>query len=247
MKTQTTQVRSIRKRSGQPVGFTLIEVLISITIIIALAVVVVMITSRIKDKANQANAMSSLRQVSSFNVAYSTENNGDINTMRWVGDPKEGGGGSWVSNSFWGRLQPYFFPDIAEKNQPKLKNEINLRLDQLFGTTDADKMAGTFLSGAKIYHDGSGLAVPFAFNQNLHTWGRFIKVSSVSDPSMVIYATYGFGFFNKQDGDSYEPIPKTNSVPNNNIYYLDSRKAMATFLDGRVELVSPPIPDRNLE
>jgi prepilin-type N-terminal cleavage/methylation domain-containing protein len=245
MKTNKTQLDSIQRSGKRHHGFTLVEVLVVITIIVALAALVVVVTRNIKNKAFQANAMSSLRQVAAYNVAYANENNGDINTLRWVGDPKEGGGGSWVKNSYWGRLQPYLFPDIAATSQPQLKTEINRHLDQLLLSTDADKMAGTVIRGTRIYHDGSGLPVPFAFNKNLHQWGQFMKTGNFGNQSLVLYATYGFGFFDEKDGEAYAPMPRDGSMPGTNIYYMDDRKALASFLDGHVEAVSPPIPDRN--
>ena len=247
MKITTTQTSFLPQDPARNRGFTLIELLVSITIIIVLAAVVFVVTGRIKAKAQQTNAMTSLRQVAAFNMAYSTENNGDINTMRWGGDPKEGGGNKWVSNTFWGRLQPYLFPDLTETNQKNLSTAIELRLDQLFNTPDSDTMAGTVISGARIYHDTSGLPVPIAFNNNLHKWGTFLKVSSFGDPSLVLYATYGFGFFTEAHGQAYAPMPKDNSMPVNKIYYLDNRQAIAAFLDGRVDMISPPIPDRNFK
>lgn len=232
------------RRAG---GFTLVELLVVIVIIAILATIAIVATRSIRQKAMQANAMSSLRQVAAFNTVYSTENNGDINTMRWGGDPKEGGGSVWVSNTFWGRLQPYLFPDVASNNQARLQKELSARLDQLFNSSDVDTMAGTFIKGAKVYHDTSGLAVPLGFNSNLHQWGKFLKVTSFSNPSQVIYSTYGFGFFNEEDGQTYAPVPTDQSMPKNNIYYFDNKTVAAAFLDGHMEIISPPIPDRRFK
>lgn len=228
-------------------GFTLMEVLVVITIVVVLAGLILMIVSNVRKKAHQANALSSLRQVAAVSTAYSIENNGDINTLRWVGDPKEGGGNSWVRNSFWGRLQPYLFPEVSITDQRKLKEELERRLDNLFNTPDSNTMANTMLQGARIYHDGSGLPVPIGFNSNLHKWGQFLKVSSFSDPGSVIYAAYGYGFFNEEDGKSYVPIPKDKTIPKNNIFYQDDRRALASFLDGHIEQIGTPIPKRRFE
>lgn len=247
MKRKPNRIRTSPVGPSFRKGFTLIELLISITIILVLAALTMVVTGKLRASAYRANAMSSLRQVAAMNVAYSTENLGDINTMRYVGDPKEGGGGAWVKNSFWGRLQPYLFPDVSETNQNRLKKELNARLDQLFSTPDADTMVNTVLNGSRIYHDGSGLPVPYAFNKNLNKWGEFLKVSSFSDPSQVLYAVYGFGLFDEADGKAYVERPTDNSKPENNIYYLDDRKAIAAFLDGHIESVTAPIPDRRFK
>lgn len=232
-------------------GFTLVELLVVITIIAVMAALIVAVTRKIRSRAYQANAMSSLRQVAAFSAAYSAENNGDINTMRYVGSAKEGVP-NWVKNTFWGRLQPYLFPELTSSDA-MLRKEIKLRLDGLFKTnTDAGNnadpngtpMPGTVLSGSRPYRDGTGLAIPFAFNDNLAPWSQFAKVSSFGDPSQILYAVYGFGHFNESHGAKYAERPTNNTKPSNNIYYLDDRKALAAFLDGHVESVSAPIPPR---
>jgi prepilin-type N-terminal cleavage/methylation domain-containing protein len=233
-----------RRRSG----FTLVELLVVITIIAVLAAVALFATRGIRKKAMQANAISSLRQIAACSASYSMENNGDINTMRWGGDPKEGGPGIWLSNTFWGRLQPYIFGDIAANNQKMLGSEINRCLDGLFNSPDADSMAGTFISNARIYHDTSGLPVPIAFNTNLHKWGSFLKTSSFDDPSRILYSTYGSGFFSEADGKSYVPVPTDKSMAlKSKIYYFDDRTVAASFLDGHMEMLTPPIPARRFK
>ena len=227
-------------------GFTLIEVLVVITIILVLATAIFMVTRSIKSKAYQANALNSLRQVAAFNVAYYTENNGDINTLRYPGAAKEGKP-NWVSDTFWGRLQPYMFPDISTSNQKTLNGELSLRLDQLFSTSDSGKMVNTVISGSKVYHDGSGLPVPFAFNTSLYEYTKFRKVSEFSDPSQILYFTYGFAMCDEADGRNADPRPLDGSKPTNNIYYMEDKAALATFLDGHVESLKAPIPDRRFK
>lgn len=247
MKTHPNRIGTPQRKLNRGRGFTLVELLITITIIIVLAALVFTVSRKMKDMAAKANALSSLRQVSAFNVAYSTENNGDINTLRYGGDPKEGGGAVWVQNTFWGRLQPYLFPDAQTTNQSQLLKNINQRLDGLFNTPDADKMVNTVISGARIYHDTSGLPVPFGFNVNLAPWGKFVKMTSIGDPSQIIWAVYGFGMFTEAHGKKYVPKPTDGTSGKSNIYFMDDHKALAAFLDGHVEPVEPPIPARKLQ
>lgn len=252
MKNHRNPIGILRSTRNRCQGFSLVELLVVITIIVVLAGLTMSITQRIRAKARQANAMSSLRQVAAFNAAYSAENNGDINTLRDPTSPKEGNnlkgiGDAWVKNTFWGRLQPLLFPDISVNNQKKLGSDLNSRLDVFFNSPDADKMLNTVISGARIYHDGSGLPVPFAFNKNLYDWREYVKISSVSDPSQVIYMVYGFYFFDQADGAAYVERPKTQISPTNNIYYLDDKSVLAAFIDGHIESVSAPISERRFK
>ena len=229
-------------------GFTLVELLVSITIIIVLAALVFTVTGRIRTSAKQANAVTSLRQIGIAQAAYSSENNGFINTLRdtgEVGSGFEGGGNAWVSNTFWGRMQPYLFAGIETNNQQALSREIKSSLHGLFNTSDLKTMAGTPFSGISAYGDLSGISVPLAFNAKLKPAWRQppLRVSSVGDPSRVLYCTYGRYFIDHTHGSTYLPLPQ----PGDNrraIYFLPNRKAIACFLDGHVELISPPIPER---
>lgn len=247
MKIQPTRIATPSSIPNRHRGFTLVELLVVITIIGVLAALTMAVTQNLRGKAYLANSMSSMRQVAAMNVAYYTENNGDINTLRFGGDPKEGGGSVWVKNTYWGRLQPYLFPDVTTNNQGQLKKELDTRLDGLFNTKDAGKMVNTALAGSRIYHDTSGLPVPFAFNSVLAPWGKFVKASSVQDPTQLLYFTYGFGMFNKTDGQAYEPMPPAGSPVGSNIYFLKDKKALGVFLDGHVESLSPQIPDRYID
>lgn len=232
-----------RRRSG----FTLIELLIVIAIIAVLATLIFGISRRMSDKAQRVNAISALRQVGTANVAYTTENFGNINTMRYGGDPKEGGGGKWVTNSFWGRCSPYLFSGVQATNDNQLKTELDGRLDQFFSSTNANKMTKTIMAGTPVYHDSSGLPVPFSFNAKMFPWGRFMKASSFSDSGRVLWATYGFGAFNETHGQTYVPLPPAGSPPSARIYYFANKKAIGAFLDGHVEELSPPISKQRFE
>ena len=229
-------------------GFTLVEVLVSITIIIVLAGLVFVVTGKIRAKAQEAKAMASLRQIGIANVAYYTDNNGSINVIRdpgeW-GSGHEGPGSIFASNSFVGRMQPYLFTGIDAKNEKALKVGIESAFSDLFGTVDISSMAGTPFSGVPVYKDGSGIANPISVNINLRPdWRQApLKVSSFGDPSGILYLTFGRYYFDLAQGSTYTPMP----LPGDRrraIYYLPNRQAIVCFLDSHVEMMSPPMPER---
>jgi prepilin-type processing-associated H-X9-DG protein len=238
MKTNPHVNRS-RQPSRAP-AFTLIEILVTIAIIMVLAVLGVIVAKSAMEKTQQTKSISAMRAVASANMQYATDNNSQINTLKWEGDPEEGR--PFVGNSFWGRLTPYLFDHITTNNQGQMKSEIKQSLNQLFSTSNCDKMTGTWLAGSKIYHDSSGLPVPFAFNDELYTWNEWVRTNQVPNLAEIMYITYGFGIFNEADGKSFTPRPTDGSKPENNIYYLENGKAAVAFLDGHVEMLSPPIP-----
>lgn len=113
------------------------------------------------------------------------------------------------------------------------------------------KMTGTPFAGVKVYQDRSTLPVPFAFNKYLYEWpsktqgtdGWKRQMEVYSLPS-TIYASYGTYMFDEVDAQTYEPMPNAGQKATNNIYYLPSKKAIAGFLDGRVEYLTPPIAEK---
>jgi prepilin-type N-terminal cleavage/methylation domain-containing protein len=119
---KTTQPILFHPGSARHRGFTLIELLICITIVIVLAAVVSAMTGKVRANAQQTNAVSAMRQIGIANVAHYTENNGDINVVRDKGEwgQFEGPGTAWTSNSFMGRMQPYLFSGIDDKNEKSL-------------------------------------------------------------------------------------------------------------------------------
>lgn len=249
MKTNTTRIRS--PQGGPRQGFTLVELLVTITIIIVLAGLVFVSTGKIRASAQQANAVASLRQVGIANAAYSAENSGSINVIRdpgeW-GSGFEGPGSTFASNSFVGRMQPYLFTGLESNTEKNLGMKTESLMGTLFNTTKIESMAGTPFSGVPVYADGSGISNPIAVNIKLRPAWRQppLKASSFSDPSGTLYLAMGRYYFDQPQISAYTPLPLPGDRKRA-VYYLPNRKGIFGFLDGHVELLSPPIPLRFLE
>ncbi len=240
----TQMVLTLRPRRD---GFTLVELIVCITIIIVMASLIFVVTGKIRASAQQSNAVSALRQIGIAHVAYASENNGAINVMRdagEVGSGYEGGGNAWVSNTFWGRAQPYLLGGIETRDQKLLAAEIKTALKSVFNTTDLKTMAGTPFSGISAYGDLSGISVPLGFNSSIRPPWRAapLRLSTFRDPSRILYCTYGRYFIEPVNG-TYTPLPILGDT-GRCIYFLPNRKSISCFLDGSVEVIPATIPER---
>jgi prepilin-type N-terminal cleavage/methylation domain-containing protein len=229
-------------------GFTLVELLVVIVIIAALAGVAVVISRKATDRANVAKAVSALRQVAVAGAGYAAENQNRINTVREPGDPREGREGP-VIDSFWGRMGPYLFSGVGlSQNPEELRQDFLLRLDPLFNSKDARTMEKTFMAGAPVFQDGSGLPVPVAFNRNVYQSPggeiRDARMTQFRDPGNTVYAVFGYFLFDRQDAQRAVELPQGSGAPNVNLYYFNDGSAAFSFLDGRVEVMRPPLTDR---
>jgi prepilin-type N-terminal cleavage/methylation domain-containing protein/prepilin-type processing-associated H-X9-DG protein len=238
-------------RNGTRPGFTLVELLVTITIIIILAALAFMVAGKFRSHAQQANAVSAMRQVGIANVGYHTENNGSINVIRDAAEKgqHEGKDGKWVSDSFNGRMQPFLFAGIGADGEKAIGLAITDSMEALLGSSDLRTMAGTIFSGVPVTTDGSGVRTPFAINDRLRPrWGNAnppMRVSSYGDPSAVLYMTFGRYYFNELLCQEYRPLPRAGDT-RRAIYFLPDRKGVFCFLDGHVELLNAPIDGRLL-
>jgi prepilin-type N-terminal cleavage/methylation domain-containing protein/prepilin-type processing-associated H-X9-DG protein len=242
-----THIRNGGTRKNPLHGFTLTELLVTIAMIAVLAALAFLATGKIRAKAQQTNAISALRQIATANLAYSAENNGAINVIRdpgeW-GSRHEGPGSRYASNSFVGRMQPYLFSGINTETERTLQTDTLAAYARLFNTKDIKSMAGTAFSGVPVYADGSGIHNPISVNIKLRpVWNQPPRrLSGVADPARTLYLTYGRYYFDVLQGSAYSPLPLPDDR-RRTIYYLPNRKAIVCFLDGHVEMISPPISE----
>jgi prepilin-type N-terminal cleavage/methylation domain-containing protein len=228
-------------------GFTLVELLIVIAIIAVLALLVFGLSSKMVQKARKVASINGMRQVAVGTLSYSSENNGSLNRVIFTGEntilfePIPGLGDRWVSNTFWGRLQPYLFPDLKASNQSQLGADIRERVAQMLSTKNLNTMQGTPFQDSRIYTDTSGIRLPFAFNTSVSQWNKLSKLQSFDDTARVVYFSYGFSTFNESDAQVAVPPPIKNPSAESNIFWFPDGTAAFTFLDGHLEVLSPPL------
>ena len=146
-----------------------------------------------------------------------------------------------------GQSAAHLFSGSDTKDQKVLAGEIKSSLKALFNTTDLKTMAGTPFNGISAYGDLSGISVPLGFNLKLRPAWRAppLRLAAIGDTSSILYCTYGRYFIEPVHG-TYTPLPLPGDT-RRGIYYLPNRKTIACFLDGRVEIISAPIPKRHFE
>lgn len=101
-------LRPSRRRHLRPPGFTLVELLVTITIVIALAALAFTIFGRTKKAAERVDCVNRLRQASAMLLASSNDSNGRIRAFR-------GGSGSFD-------FRPYFI--VADELQLRSNSQV---------------------------------------------------------------------------------------------------------------------------
>jgi prepilin-type processing-associated H-X9-DG protein len=180
-------------------------------------------------------------------VAYASEHHGAINTLRYEGESDYLDASQPVTDSFWGKMHPYLFSIPQVVNQVILRNDLELALKSLFSTKDVRLMSGTPFGGYPIYTDSSGLPLPVAFNSEIMPEFNQASrpVAAIGNPARIIYISYGYEKITPEDGQAYRERPDENSGDGRRgIFWLSTKKAILCFLDGHVETVSEPIPER---
>ncbi len=226
-------------------AYTLIELLVTVAIIAVLAVISFAAFSTVRQKAAVVTSMAGLRQMGTFQSQFAAENYGGINTVVDSG-AEATAYGEPNKKHFWGRYQPYFMSEPST-NFAEANLQYKASIGKVLASSDASKMTGTpFSLSGNCYHDSRGLPVPFAFNSTLYNFRQdpLWKIGQFPDPAQTIHMTYGRYYFDKSHGDVYVPF---SDLPSNGrqIWYLPNKTALAVFLDGHVEAISPPFDDRH--
>lgn len=236
----------IRAFQAEASAFTLVEVLVVVAIIGILVAILFPTIQGIRKSGGEAKSLAVMKSVLQGCALYAADNNGQINTLKWETDPLER---PWVGGTFWGRVAPYLFSMPRITDQKQMQTYLLEQLKRLFGT-DPRTMKGTPFEGPKIYGDTAAVGLPFAFNKYLYEFYKpgindgWVTQLQVATPASTIYMTYGSAMFDEEDAATYTELPKNGAKTVNNIYFLPPNKTIAGFLDGRVEILTAPIPEK---
>ncbi len=231
------RIRCPRRSSS---GFTLVELLVVITIIVVLAAITFTVSSRVRDQAITATDSGKFRQVGIALASIAQENNGIIPHGN-LAKNSDGGfiyPGASIPGTDSGQGDRFNFHELIDRNFPPGSNfnpssiynyQTREGADSLFSSKAARPWPG--------FNPGASYKLPgplwFSFNRNLPNPKWVGNPAKVPDQSKIVIC----GETNHLGGDMQ---PNNKAVFANNVQtrYRVSRAgktALYLFLDGHVE------------
>lgn len=196
--------------------FTLIELLIVISIIAVLAALLLPALSRAKQTAISSKCISNLKQIGVGGTLYSQDYNGFIPLI-------EGHyGGVWYSAHWYGSVYPYIYPG---KDLSHAKNGRKTIL-----VCDADQ---------EIYSPGSGILISYGGNTNVggaaSPEANYFRFNNFSNISKVLWMMDIENSYWTNQWRATSPTSDQGASPRHsgrvNVLYLDAHCKGRRFLD----------------
>ena len=219
-------------KKSRHLGFTLVELMVVIVIVVILASLVFVGTTRVKNKAALVNTMNNMKQLATAAHSFSADNNGAI--MDTWQTESNGQKRQWSEH-----ILVTMEPGLAEKqNYKKDAGDSFARQVEIFSDPAA-------LANAKAKLDTSGHNSwrTFAYNNRLgaftpkepgkNPWKQGAKyVRHVMAPTKLIYYTQP-----KPSGSRFDYFTQPGDAKNGKIDFdLHKGKTPVGFFDGHVEL-----------
>ncbi len=210
-------------------GFTLVELLVVILIIVTLAAISVMGFSRARSAGDQATTIAVMRQLQVANISYSTENNGqyvqiaeldanDSLAMEWYKNPK-----------FLAHLTGD--PSVFDKKGNELLKAPAGCLDPVAYRAkkkDYDRLTASFGINAE------GLAWPKKHTDPPMSY----RVSQVENPSRTAFLVTAVNYQVKHAGRNlWKAAPVEGKVTTDKMAFRHNGKAVVVYYDGSSGLV----------
>jgi prepilin-type N-terminal cleavage/methylation domain-containing protein/prepilin-type processing-associated H-X9-DG protein len=202
-------------------GFTMIEIVVSISILLVLAAIAMPVVNSFSEKGKEAACYANGRQLGLAMSRYSSENEGTINGMGAVivGTEKT----SWMT-----RIREYFEADAYADIRSKFICPAH----------------------PKVVRDNDA-HVGWAFNtQFIPVNNTLVRMVAVPNPSRTIYAAEGYRDFDWDAGDGQRTgftaptgfVKKNVIATGERVFFPHGGKSVVVFLDGHVETLKAPIP-----
>ncbi len=211
-------------------GFTLVELLVVIVIIVTLAAVSMIGYSRMRTAGNQATTVSVMRQLQVANISYSTENNGQYVQIAEV-DQNNTLAMEWYKNpKFLAHLTGD--PSVFEKTGEELLTAPQGSLDPV-----------AFRAKQRHYNR---LTASFGINAEGLTWPKTYtdppmsyRVSQVEYPSRTAFLVTAVNYQVKYaDRNLWKTSPVEGKVTTNKMAFRHDGKAVVVYYDGSSGFVS---------
>lgn len=216
-----------RKPKHLPSGFTLVELLVVITIILVLAALSFLGFGRIRMAADTANTVSNMRQLQTANVSYATDHNGHY--ASYYNRDQKGAKVYWYRTP---EFLAYLTGDDSQlsESDPSLDVPLNL-LDP----TVVRARQRWFDNVAASY----GMNNEFMTKRNPEDTERYIEMNGVTDPSR------SFAFITATDSSAkyagrtlWWNSPVEGKTTDGKMAFRHGNKAIAVYFDGSTGFIT---------
>lgn len=221
------------KKNQRKSGFTLVELLVTITILIALAAIVITSVNSMRQSANTALALSRVRSLGLANASYATEHSGKYVPV-FSFDKDQKASVQWFYNKEFltGLIGNTEFLNDPEENEGKggypesVLDPVTVRAKKTYW----DRISGSFgYNSENTKGGGWGEANAAAHHSTL----------SIASPNRTFQFITATDWLAKYSGRSlWKTQPVEGKTPDGKIAYRHKGKALVVFYDCHTEAIT---------